>query len=138
MYGKNDPERIRSVELKHASWARDLALASGAADAESVRSSFSDSAKPRSFYLQKQALTSAGSARQVPAFMDPSISKIQNSLDANTGEIQNFRMTISPVMVTLPQYRAAVTDPSCMLITTDPSCMLIATEPFLRNLYSEE
>jgi hypothetical protein len=99
MYGKNDPERLRSVGLKHTSWARDLSLASGAADAESVRSNFSDGAKPRSFYLQKQASASSGSARQVPAFMNPSVPIVQNSLDANTTSqirLRRIQVTVSP------------------------------------------
>jgi hypothetical protein len=99
MYGKNDPERLRSVGLKHTSWARDLSLASGAADAESVRSNFSDGAKPRSFYLQKQASASSGLARQVPAFMNPSVPIVQNSLDANTTSqirLRRIQVTVSP------------------------------------------
>ena len=99
MYGRNDPERLRSVNLKHTSWARDLALASGAADAESVRSNFSESAKSRAFYLQKQASASGGTARYVPAFMDPSISKLQTSLDAHTVSqirFRNISVTVSP------------------------------------------
>ena len=47
-----DPERLASVAARHTSWARDLALAAGAADEEAVRSNFNTSAKSRVHHLQ--------------------------------------------------------------------------------------
>jgi len=49
---KKDPQRIAAVSMLHTSWARDLALAAGAADAEAVRSQFNMRAKSRISYLQ--------------------------------------------------------------------------------------
>ena len=96
MYDREDAEKLRKVTLQHTLWARDLALAAGAADAESVRSNFSDGAKSREFYLSKQASVSPGKSRVVPAFMDPA--SPSPKLDANTSSQIRFRrvsMTLS-------------------------------------------
>jgi hypothetical protein len=96
LYDREDPEKLRKVTLQHTLWARDLALAAGAADAESVRSNFSEGAKSREFYLQKQASVSPGKSRVVPAFMDPA--SPSPKLDANTSSQIRFRtvsMTLS-------------------------------------------
>ena len=89
MLDKQDSEKLRKVELQHTLWARDLALAAGAADAESVRSNFSESAKSREFYLMKQATVSPSTSRKVPAFMDPT--STFPKLDANTSSQIRFR-----------------------------------------------
>jgi len=88
LYDSEDAEKLRKVELQHTLWARDLALAAGAADAESVRSNFSEGAKSREFYLQKQA-SASGKSRKVPAFMDPT--STYPKLDANTSSQIRFR-----------------------------------------------
>lgn len=89
LYDTEDPEKLRKVELNYTLWARDLALAAGAADAESVRSNFSEAAKSREFYLLKQATASPGKSRQVPAFMDPTSSSPR--FDVNTSSQIRFR-----------------------------------------------
>lgn len=89
LYDHEDEEKLRKVGLQHTLWARDLALAAGAADAESVRSNFSEASKSREFYLLKQVNSSPGKSRQVPAFMDPTSS--YPKLDANTSSQIRFR-----------------------------------------------
>jgi hypothetical protein len=42
-----DPNKLRNVAMQYTSWARDLALAAGAADAEAVESNFDVGAKSR-------------------------------------------------------------------------------------------
>lgn len=46
-----DPHKLANIAHQYTSWARDLALAAGAADAEAVRVNFKVGAKCRSHYL---------------------------------------------------------------------------------------
>lgn len=47
----NDEAKLASVSARYTSWARDLALAAGLADADAVKQNFGSRAKTRSFYL---------------------------------------------------------------------------------------
>jgi len=47
----NDDARLASVSARYTSWARDLALAAGLADADAVRQNFGPQARPRSYFL---------------------------------------------------------------------------------------
>ncbi|KAL3768716.1 hypothetical protein ACHAWU_006817 [Discostella pseudostelligera] len=49
-----DPNKLRSVAMQYTSWARDLALAAAAADAEAVASNFDPSAKCRAQHFAKR------------------------------------------------------------------------------------
>merc|ERR1712176_1034027 len=49
-----DPNKLRNISLQYTSWARDLALAAGAADAEAVSSNFDQAAKTRAHYYAKK------------------------------------------------------------------------------------
>ena len=51
MYGSRDPVKLSRVAFSYTSWARDLALAAAAADAEVVKSNFNATAKSRTHYL---------------------------------------------------------------------------------------
>lgn len=79
MYKREDPEKLRHVALHHTMWARDLALASGASDADAVDQSFSEGRKSREFYLLKmsRSKSTSGGARhdlqKVPLFMQPAM-----------------------------------------------------------------
>jgi hypothetical protein len=79
MYKREDPEKLRHVALHHTMWARDLALASGASDADAVDQSFSEGRKSREFYLLKMSRnkSSSGSVKldpqKVPLFMQPAL-----------------------------------------------------------------
>jgi hypothetical protein len=79
MYKREDSEKLRHVALHHTMWARDLALASGASDADAVHQSFSEGRKSREFYLLKmsRSKSSSGSVKldpqKVPLFMQPSL-----------------------------------------------------------------
>ena len=79
MYKREDAEKLRHVALHHTMWARDLALASGASDADAVDQSFSEGRKSREFFLLKMSRNKAptGSAKldpqNVPLFMQPAV-----------------------------------------------------------------
>lgn len=49
-----DPNKLRNVSMQYTSWARDLALAAGTADAEAVSSNFHNAAKSRAHHFAKQ------------------------------------------------------------------------------------
>lgn len=49
-----DPNKLRSVAMQYTSWAKDLALAAAAADAEAVSSNFDPSAKCRAQHFAKR------------------------------------------------------------------------------------
>jgi len=116
MYKRVDPEKLRIVALHHTSWARDLALASGASDADAVESSFAADRRSREFYLLKLArsspINSVKTGRHVPQFMQSPVSGmhkrqvssgttatplLQQRLDANTAaQIQFRRQKVAP------------------------------------------
>ena len=50
-----DPNKLRNVALQYTSWARDLALAAGAADNEAVETNFDVSAKSRSHHFAEKS-----------------------------------------------------------------------------------
>jgi hypothetical protein len=86
-YMREHPEKLRMVSIHHSSWARDLALAAGASDADAVKSNFDEERKSREFYLLKMARsnTISSKGKHVPAFMQPAINTFANQkLDANT------------------------------------------------------
>jgi hypothetical protein len=58
---RRDPVKLAKVALQYTSWARDLALAAGASDADAVRTNFSRSAKDRGHYL-RHGVGSAGTS----------------------------------------------------------------------------
>ena len=106
IFHREDADKLRMVSIQHSSWARDLALASGASDADAVRANFDDgSRKSREFYLLKFSRTnthssaSAGEAtrKNIPAFMKPILSMSPaagNRLDANTTSQIRYRKTV--------------------------------------------
>jgi len=101
VFRREDPEKLRMVSLQHTSWARDLALAAGASDADAVQMNFDDeSRKSREFYLLKfsrsnQMNVHSTKKASVPAFMKPALSlQVQPSiLDANTVPQICYRQT---------------------------------------------
>ena len=99
-FQREDPEKLRMCSIQNTSWAKDLALASGASDADAVTKNFDDeSRKSREFYLLKFSragkLTSStkSGTKIVPAFMKPMVSmQLQpNRLDANITSRLNFK-----------------------------------------------
>lgn len=112
MYKRVDPEKLRIVALHHTSWARDLALASGASDADAVESSFAEDRRSREFYLLKMSHSnpsnSVKTGRRVPEFMQPARhlrtpsgspgpKLMQQRLDAHTAaQIQFRRQKVAP------------------------------------------
>ena len=90
MYKREDAEKLRHVALHHTMWARDLALASGASDADAVDQSFSEGRKSREFFLLKMSRNKAptGSAKldpkNVPLFMQPAVHSRPSSARMNT------------------------------------------------------
>ena len=49
-----DPNKLRNVAMQYTSWARDLALAAGSADAEAVASNFDPAAASRAHHFAKR------------------------------------------------------------------------------------
>jgi hypothetical protein len=105
---REDADKLRMVSLQHTTWARDLAMAAGASDADAVLMNFNDEdRKSREFYLLKfsrapQPNASKSSSSQksttVPAFMRPARSLLTvqpNRLDANTFSQIRYRRTHS-------------------------------------------
>ena len=59
---KRDPEKLAKVALQYTLWARDLALAAAASDAEAVRTNFHRNAKDRGHYLRNGVGTAGSSS----------------------------------------------------------------------------
>lgn len=103
VFHREDPEKLRMCSIQNTSWAKDLALASGASDADAVTKNFDDeSRKSREFYLLKFSRAGKlnsisnvqrGTKQVVPAFMKPMISMQlrPNPLDANTTSRLKFK-----------------------------------------------
>ena len=111
IFHREDADKLRMVSIQHSSWARDLALASGASDADAVRANFDDgSRKSREFYLLKFSRTSSHSSasageatrKNIPAFMKPILSMSSgagNRLDANTMSQIRYRKSVQKTQV---------------------------------------
>jgi len=99
MYRSEDPEKLRKLSLQYTTWARDLAFAAAASDAEAVRVNFDKNRRSREFYLLKNAQAqntnngfSSLSQKQVPSFMSPgTMTKTSRILDQNTSTQIQFR-----------------------------------------------
>lgn len=78
-----DSEKLRAVALTYTAWARDLALAAGASDADAVARGFGEDRKSREFFLLKQQKQKSNMI--VPNFMQPRTKTTlqQRMLDAN-------------------------------------------------------
>jgi hypothetical protein len=101
-FHREDPDKLRMVSIQNTAWARDLALASGASDADAVQTNFDDeSRRSREFYLLKLSRANqssnmpASTKKVVPAFMKPMMSMQipPNRLDANTMTQVRYRQT---------------------------------------------
>lgn len=86
-----DAKKLSMVAQQYTGWARDLALAAGAADAEAVRSNFGRDAKCRAHYFLTNASESSlgnageGTDGRIPSFMKSRSQPISPELlDANT------------------------------------------------------
>lgn len=79
-----DSEKLRAVALTYTAWARDLALAAGASDADAVVRGFGEDRRSREFFLLKQQKQKSANTI-VPNFMQPrtKTSLQQRMLDAN-------------------------------------------------------
>jgi hypothetical protein len=114
LYNRVDAEKLRNVSLNHTSWARDLALAAGASDADAVESSFAADRRSREFFLSKMVKSSPSTNKirgKMPQFMQPPIPSgatattganartyIQQQLDANTtAQLRFRRRKVSPL-----------------------------------------
>jgi hypothetical protein len=118
MCKREDAEKIRTVALQHTSWARDLALASGASDAHAVESAFSEGRHSREFYLLKMSRSkttgTSNTSVNVPQFMKPvteaSAPKtpiVQQRLDAFTASQIQYRRRKGGVQPTAASVLAA-------------------------------
>lgn len=58
-----DDAKLANVSARYTSWARDLALAAGLADADAVANKFSSRAKPRSYFLGATASHATAAVR---------------------------------------------------------------------------
>ena len=78
-----DPNKLRNVSMQYTSWARDLALAAGTADAEAVSSNFNRAAKSRAHHFAKQV---CGNTHLYSADVGGGVAMAVTSqlLDANT------------------------------------------------------
>ena len=110
LYKRVDPEKLRTAALQHTSWARDLALASGASDADAVRCSFKEERRSREFYLLKMARNRVKSI-PLPQFMRPNIPKKPTlKLDAHTAAQIQFRRRKNSMETTEPLHDSGKTD----------------------------
>lgn len=90
IYRRRDAEKLRMLSLQYTTWARELALAAAASDAEAVEGNFRPDRNTREFYLMKQARANGGFSKQLPAFMLPSAITPQ-MLDANTSSQLRYK-----------------------------------------------
>ena len=100
VYRKEDPDKLRMLSLQYTSWARDLALAAAASDADAVKIDFKETRKSREFYILKQSRVQGGSTKKVPSFMMPIVVSPQ-VLDHHTStQIQRRRKQtrVAPVV----------------------------------------
>lgn len=84
---KMDDQRLACVSTQYTSWARDLALASGFADADAVVKNFSAKAKPRSYYLPPKHQKGSGSVEGRVNALTSALTASESSrtvLDENT------------------------------------------------------
>mmetsp|Transcript_5896 Transcript_5896/g.14507 ORF Transcript_5896/g.14507 Transcript_5896/m.14507 type:complete len:836 (-) Transcript_5896:1205-3712(-) len=104
VFHREDADKLRMVSVNNTSWARDLALASGASDADAVSKNFDDeSRRSREFYLlkfsranmlnQKSKAPKPAPEKVIPAFMQPMMAMQipANRLDAHTTSQIRFR-----------------------------------------------
>jgi hypothetical protein len=96
MYNKVDAEKLRMLSLQYTSWARDLALAAAASDAEAVEVDFSEQRKTREFYILKHARVQGGFHEKLPSFMMPTKMNPQH-LDQNTSTQIRIRQKASRI-----------------------------------------
>ncbi|KAL9188173.1 hypothetical protein ACHAXT_006551 [Thalassiosira profunda] len=82
-----DPNKLRNVCMQYTSWARDLALAAGAADAEAVASNFDPTAACRAQHFAKRLNVNSNSMHKLDTIhVGGGVAKAVTSqiLDANT------------------------------------------------------
>lgn len=82
-----DPNKLRNVALQYTSWARDLALAAGSADAEAVESGFSPGASTRAHHFARRLNVCSNSLHllnQSDAGGGVAMAVTSQLLDANT------------------------------------------------------
>lgn len=86
-----DAEKLRMVSIKNTCWARDLALAAGASDADAVKQNFVDGRKSREFYLLKMKNNGSTviATDNIPSFMRPAYN-LQNTLNQKI-QLDNHR-----------------------------------------------
>lgn len=103
VFHREDAEKLRMCCIQNTTWAKHLALASGASDADAVTKNFVDkSRKSREFYLLKfsragKLNSSTGpqgraNNQVMPAFMQPMVTMAsKNRFDANTTSRLQFQ-----------------------------------------------
>mmetsp|Transcript_17604 Transcript_17604/g.29173 ORF Transcript_17604/g.29173 Transcript_17604/m.29173 type:complete len:574 (+) Transcript_17604:65-1786(+) len=90
IYRKEDPEKLRMLSLQYSTWARDLALAAAASDAEAVQLNFDEKRKSREYYILKNAKNHVGVSKQLPSFMQP-VGRSPQVLDQHTSSQVRYR-----------------------------------------------
>ncbi|KAL3913671.1 MAG: hypothetical protein SGILL_006396 [Bacillariaceae sp.] len=100
VFHREDPEKLRMVSIQNTTWAKDLAMASGASDADCILKNFDDdNRRTREFYLLKFSRANqssnvpAASKKVMPAFMKPMMTMQipKNRLDAHTTSQIRYR-----------------------------------------------
>ncbi|KAL3915832.1 MAG: hypothetical protein SGILL_005459 [Bacillariaceae sp.] len=105
VFHREDPEKLRMVSIQNTTWAKDLAMASGASDADCIQKNFDDdNRRTREFYLLKfsranpSANLPSSSKKAMPAFMKPmmTMQMPSNRFDANTTSQIRYRAQKKP------------------------------------------
>lgn len=96
IYRKEDSEKLRTLSLQYTSWARDLAIAAAASDAEAVQLNFDEKRKSREYYILKNARAHGGFSKQLPSFMMP-VGRSPQVLDHHTSTQVRYRRKVSRV-----------------------------------------
>ena len=100
VFHREDPEKLRMVSIQNTTWAKDLAMASGASDADCISKNFDDeNRRTREFYLLKFSRANhssnvpASTKKVMPAFMKPMMTMQipKNRLDAHTTSQISYR-----------------------------------------------
>ena len=84
---RKDPNKIASVSMQYTSWARDLALAAGAADADAVQSNFQANSKCRIYHLKRNLTIKRPTMDSLNKAPTPSASFVLSANSALTAKV---------------------------------------------------
>ncbi len=107
---RKDPSKIAAVSMQYTSWARDLAIASGAADAEAVKSNFNSQAKCRIHHLRRGLNGKTAQPSNVENLHIPSASFILSANSALTAKVLDANTDSSLRMKHMVKHKKSIVE----------------------------